>query len=699
MRRVAISASSRPAADAAAGVADAGGNAVDAAVAATITAMVSDPGIIGPGAGSFLTIWPPDSDPVVIDGYSAMPGLAAGSISATFGDRVHMDYGGGMDTLVGPDSVAVPGVWAGLGRASARFGALEWADLVGPAIDLTASGFPLSGVSEAYLAYAHDAIYDRTEDSFAALHHPDGSRMADGDTVRIEGLADSLRTIAIEGPESFYTGSIGDRLAAAMGEWGAAMSGADLAAYRAVEREPILVDLDGWQIATNPAPAIGGAVLAGIVLLAGANGFSDWSAASARRLAAVERAVLGYRARELDGSDDIEAAVADLLDAARMGDLGRLTESPSTVHTSTVDTDGLACAVTTSAGYGSGVMIPGTGMWLNNSLGEVELFPSGMDVFAPGDRLASNMAPTVARGPHGGKIALGSPGCEPDHDVAGPGAPQLHRARDVGDRGDRPPSTPRGGLRRTADDRLRTGDPPGGNRRVHAAAVPRSQHVLRRGRPGHVRSGRRPLRGRRSATCGRHGSRGPVGVATVPEFLGLVVDPIRLALLGGAASGPVDVVEVACAFDEDVRRVRKELGRLMAAKLIDSELRLDVEVVRTLARSIPTEAPIDPALIDGPWTPDEAQVLYRFFTGRRLTRIPSSHAKRLLVLERLAAEFEPGVRYDEREVNFTLQMFHDDYAALRRYLVDEEFLTRADGVYWRTGGRVVGSASTDESDA
>jgi gamma-glutamyltranspeptidase/glutathione hydrolase len=410
MRRVAISASSRPAADAAARVADAGGNAVDAAVAATITAMVSDPGIIGPGAGCFLTIWPPNSDPVVVDGYAAMPGLATGSIPASFGHRVHMEYGGGMDTLIGPESVAVPGVWAGLGDASDRFGALEWPELVAPAIDLTTSGFPLSGVSEAYLAYAHDAIYDHAADSFEALHHPDGSRMADGDLVTIDGLADSLRTIATEGPGSFYSGSIGDRLAGAMGEWGGSITRADLEAYRAVEREPILIELDGWQIATNPAPAIGGAVLAALILLARSEGVCDWSAESARRLATVERAVLGYRAGSLDGASDIDGAVATLLDSARMGDLGALASSPSTVHTSTVDTDGLACAVTTSAGYGSGMMIPGTGLWLNNSLGEVELFPKGMEMFGPGDRLASNMAPTVARGPHGGKIALGSPG-------------------------------------------------------------------------------------------------------------------------------------------------------------------------------------------------------------------------------------------------------------------------------------------------
>jgi len=87
-------------------------------------------------------------------------------------------------------------------------------------------------------------------------------------------------------------------------------------------------------------------------------------------------------------------------------------------------------------------------------------------------------------------------------------------------------------------------------------------------------------------------------------------------------------------------------------------------------------------------------VLSRFFAGRRLTQIPSSRSKRLLVLERLALEFEPGLRYEEREVDFTLQLFHADYASLRRYLVDEGLMTRAEGVYWRTGGRVGGVSGT-----
>lgn len=177
-------------------------------------------------------------------------------------------------------------------------------------------------------------------------------------------------------------------------------------------------------------------------------------------------------------------------------------------------------------------------------------------------------------------------------------------------------------------------------------------------------------------------------MVSVPEFLSLSVDPIRLAILGAAARGTVDIEAIAADLGLDSRRAHRELGRVVASGLIDADHCLDLERLREVARSMPTEAPIDPTLLEGPWTEEEAVVLSRFFAGRRLTAIPATHAKRRLVLERLALEFEPGLRYREKEVDFALQMFYADYAALRRYLVDEGFMTRADGVYWRTGGRI-----------
>ena len=171
------------------------------------------------------------------------------------------------------------------------------------------------------------------------------------------------------------------------------------------------------------------------------------------------------------------------------------------------------------------------------------------------------------------------------------------------------------------------------------------------------------------------------------DYLRIAVDPIRLAVLGTAAMGPLDSRALASRLGVPERRVRREVGKLAEAGLLTESLELDREALRQIAAALPQTAAMDPAIADGPWSEDEAVVLSRFFSGSRLVEIPANRAKRAVVLERLALEFEPGLRYTEREVNSVLQVFHPDYAALRRYLVDDGLLSRADGSYWRTGGR------------
>lgn len=171
------------------------------------------------------------------------------------------------------------------------------------------------------------------------------------------------------------------------------------------------------------------------------------------------------------------------------------------------------------------------------------------------------------------------------------------------------------------------------------------------------------------------------------DYLGLAVDPVRLAVLGHAAVGPLELEPLAQDLGIGRRKMHEVVGKLQAAGLLRSDLTLDREVLRAIAQSLPQDPPIDPQFLAQGWTDDEARTLSKFFSGSRLKQIPTQRAKRLLVLERLAQEFEPGRRYQEKEVNFTLQLFYSDYAALRRYLIDEELMARADGVYWRTGGR------------
>jgi hypothetical protein len=176
-------------------------------------------------------------------------------------------------------------------------------------------------------------------------------------------------------------------------------------------------------------------------------------------------------------------------------------------------------------------------------------------------------------------------------------------------------------------------------------------------------------------------------LSTPADLVRFVADPLRLSILGRAGEGRVALDELAAVFALPKKRVIEAVGKLRAAGLIDRELRLVPGVLQEIAAQLPTEAEAAAVITRGPWSEEEQEVLRRFFSGTRLVEIPANRTKRRLVLDRLAQEFEPGLRYEESAVSFTLQLFHPDYAALRRYLVDEGFLTRADGVYWRTGGR------------
>ena len=178
------------------------------------------------------------------------------------------------------------------------------------------------------------------------------------------------------------------------------------------------------------------------------------------------------------------------------------------------------------------------------------------------------------------------------------------------------------------------------------------------------------------------------GAMTTPtDFLRLVLDPVRLAVLGAAAMEPVDVDALSDRLGERPRTIVAALASLRMAGLIDSDGRLDRSSLVEIAKAMPAGEPIDPEMLEGPWSAAEQEILSRFFRGSRLVEIPASASKRAVVMERLVQEFEPGVRYEERDVNRILTVFHPDYASLRRYLVNLGLLTRADGVYWRTGGR------------
>lgn len=178
---------------------------------------------------------------------------------------------------------------------------------------------------------------------------------------------------------------------------------------------------------------------------------------------------------------------------------------------------------------------------------------------------------------------------------------------------------------------------------------------------------------------------------TPDEILRALADPERLAIAGALAAGDRSVEELAISAGVTVARAHKHLNRLTATGVVRVNddrhtYRLDPETLRWAAEQV--GPPREAGLALGAATDDEEAVLRTFFRDGRLTEIPAKESKRRIVLERIALEFEPGEHYDERQVNAIVGRFFNDYASLRRYLVDEGFLDREGGVYWRAGGRV-----------
>jgi gamma-glutamyltranspeptidase/glutathione hydrolase len=414
--QVAVATTSSLAADAAMEIHARGGNAVDCALAASLLTMNTEPGVCALAGGAYITVWGPGFEPVTIDGNVAVPGASLPDEERGRGvESVSLAYGGGIRTLVGPGSVGVPGSLAAVELAWRRYGKATWQDLFEPTIRAARNGFPLSAACHYYLGYSGRPIFGRSIDGFAALHEDDGSLKPVRGQVVVPHLADSLEAIAADGAETFYRGDLARAIVNHVRAGDGALTLDDLANYTAIERPALMSRLGEWLIASNPPPAVGGAVLTAMLDAFALTEHTEWTPNALMDLVRLQFACLDYRRQHLDLAADVGEAAAGLLAAARSGQLVKARVSASTVHTSAVDDSGLGCAVTASSGYGSGEMPPGTGLWLNNCLGELELNRRGLDAGPVGVRLPSNMAPTVCRpdDPASRRVmAIGSPGAD-----------------------------------------------------------------------------------------------------------------------------------------------------------------------------------------------------------------------------------------------------------------------------------------------
>lgn len=405
--RTAVAAPNALAAQAGLDVVALGGNAVDAALAAMAVTFVSEPGIVSAMGGAFINIWPADGDPVVVDGNAEMPGrgLPADRLGGGI-EQVWLNYAGGMSVQAGAGSVATPGALAAMEAAQRRYGRAPWAQVLEPAAHVAERGWRIGAAAGSYLQQVGVGLFDF--DPVTASHlFRDGAPLGPGDSLTNPELAQLLRRLAAEGTEPLYRGDLAATIADHLEAAGAPLTRRDLAEYEVIVRPAVRTSVGAWEVATNPPPSIGGPVLTAMLRLLDAESRCDPEA-----LLEVQRRVLTWRRDRMDLATDLAAAGEELLASLEALSLNRVPGSSNTAHVSSVDETGQACAITASAGYSSGVMIPGTGLLLNNCLGEPELNRHGLHALPAGTRLASNMSPTTARHPDGSVLAVGSPGAD-----------------------------------------------------------------------------------------------------------------------------------------------------------------------------------------------------------------------------------------------------------------------------------------------
>jgi gamma-glutamyltranspeptidase/glutathione hydrolase len=418
-----------------------GGNAVDAAVATAFAMAVTYPAAGNIGGGGFMLVRRAGGDDVrAFDFRERAPMLST--------PTMYLDSLGNIDralTATGYLAPGVPGTVRGLALAHRKHGTLPWADVVMPAVEL-ARGFVLSDALARSLSREVTRNMLPYTTSVRAYGKPGGGDWVAGDTIRLTDLARTLEAIATGGPDAFYTGWIADSIAADMTRNGGLITRRDLAQYEAKEREPVRGTYRGYSVHSMPPPSSGGIALVEMLNILERFDLRREGRYAPRTLHLMTEAMrraFHDRALHVGDPDFVRVPVDRLTSKSYAAQLAREidttratrsvdmtpglvtmadTESEETTHISVVDRDGMAVSLTYTleGGYGSHVVASGTGILLNNEMGDFNKKPgytsatgdigTPPNVIAPGKRMLSSMTPTIVTRDDDLVLVTGSPG-------------------------------------------------------------------------------------------------------------------------------------------------------------------------------------------------------------------------------------------------------------------------------------------------
>jgi gamma-glutamyltranspeptidase/glutathione hydrolase len=378
-----------------------GGNAFDAAIAAAFTACVTESVLTSLAGGGFLLAHTAEGESRLFDFFCQTPQTKAVKgeldfypIEANFGDAVQEFH-------VGLGSMAVPGVLAGLLRVHQQYGRLPLKTVIAPARHWATHGT----VMDPFRAYRFQilaAILTATA-ATRAIYAPRGSLLTQGERFYLPEFATVLDQLVATGADPLRQGTLAERLIQDCEQQGGYLRWADLQTYEVIERPPLTVTYRDATLLTNPPPSSGGTLIAFALQLLATIDPGQYAHGSPCHMALLRetmRLTNGARQDGYDGRLYAADVAARFLSADHCAPYQQqltqgLNKWGSTTHISAVDAEGNAVSMTTSNGEGAAYVIPGTGIMVNNMLGEEDLNPNGFHQWQPNQRISSMMAPTI----------------------------------------------------------------------------------------------------------------------------------------------------------------------------------------------------------------------------------------------------------------------------------------------------------------
>ena len=383
-----------------------GGNAFDAALAATAAACVVEPVLTSLGGGGFLLARRQGQSPVLYDFFVQTPRQRRAAAECDF-YPVIADFGTAQQEFhIGAGAIATPGTVRGLVSTQRALGTLPLHEILAPAIEYASQGVEINAL-QAYIFGIVAPIY-RATPAAAALYSGEALQ-GEGTLFHQPALASTLDWLASEGDAPFYLGELADRLVSLCQDHGGHLSHHDLANYRVIERPPLHCRYHGYDVATNPAPSSGGTLISFALTALQGQDLAQSGFGTARHLKTLGWVMAHTNVARQDGMLARSEHHRQLLDQYRAAVQGHPVNNRGTTHISTIDSAGNSAALTLSNGEGSGHLLPDSGIMLNNMLGEEDLNPAGFNRWPCDVRVSSMMAPTLAEA-KGQLIAIGSGG-------------------------------------------------------------------------------------------------------------------------------------------------------------------------------------------------------------------------------------------------------------------------------------------------